>query len=191
MRRSLNGNKLKQQQGFSLLVVLAMLLVISFLAIGGAQIVNTEMAMSGTSMEKKSAFSYADTTLKVIENTELFKLDELIKDKTDAELATIFTSTCTSSLTGWKGLCSSSSGQPAWQRDDIMTPCGNSNSYAVNSTGGGCNDPGDVVWANPRYIIELLSPAGADERIYRVTVRAWGKNKKVSSTIQSYFSISS
>ena len=87
---------------------------------------------------------------------------------------------------------------PIWSVAGILEPCGSAALYQVNSIGGTCTGAdnyaiGDRTWQDPRYIIELISrydAFGVDQKhVYRVTTKAWGRNKQTSSTLQAYYEV--
>ena len=192
----------KQQSGFSLLIVLAILIVISLIVVGGAQYVNTDLRISANDSDRKVTFTYAESTLKVAENQLLqMEADLDVPNKTVKQLVDVdkyFKEDCTGTgVSGkWtKGLCSASSSYtpvdqpatnvaastsatPAWERKDVWTT--NSIEYAITD---------NVSSKNPRYIIEILDKDTNGTRNYRITSRAWGKNTNTVVTLQSYVSV--
>lgn len=215
--------RLKQQQGFSLLVVLVVLLVLSIIVIGATRYINTDLHISANDRDRKVAFSYAEATLEHAELRLLALENDLdIPNKTVKQVYEqgIFTVGCFNSAgnTAWqKGLCIPSTDQTnvndykaatiqmgtagvAWKRKSpasvgVLDPCGNSMEYVVNKEGGTCSGTtvtkGDLTWANPHYIIEILDKDVDGTRNYRITARAWGKNRNTAVTLQSYVSAAS
>lgn len=207
MRQSLitaNNNSLKYNQGFSLLIVLAILIVISLMVVGGAQYANTDLRIGANDSDRKVTFTYAESTLKGVES-ELLDMEAAlgVPDATVQELidADKFTPACSGSGTGkWaKGLCTASgtytpvdqtavnqnavtvtgsetTATPAWERKDVWTT--NSIEYS-----------GTSATKKPRYIIEILDKDANGTRNYRITSRAWGKNTNTVVTLQSYVSV--
>lgn len=171
------------QQGFSLFVVLMVMLVIAFLVVTATQSYNTEQRISTNDADRKLAMSLAETTLR----------------KGESEIATfedrkdiIFSTDCTN------GLCAPAGSVPstrsgitiqeggntvAWERLCGRSPCIESKGKGKENT-----DISDVR-KRPRYIIEYIGLSGG-ATIYRVTARAWGKNKNTVVTLQSYVSAS-
>jgi type IV pilus assembly protein PilX len=204
MRQSLfeRLNK-KQQSGFSLLIVLAILIVISLIVVGGAQYVNTDLRISANDSDRKVTFTYAESTLKAAENKLLeMEADLAVPETTVQDLVDtkkLFTKDCKGSGVGGKwevGLCTASSTYtpvdeaakpiaadatnaiPAWERADVWT----TNSIENTITG-------NVSSKQPRYIIEILDKDANGTRNYRITSRAWGKNTNTVVTLQSYVSV--
>lgn len=190
---------IRQQKGFSLLVVMAILIVISLIVVGGAQYVNTDLRISANDSDRKRTFTYAESTLKAAESQLLNMETALgVPDYTVAELVTAkkFTETCSGDGDGtaWQtGLCTSGTtytpvdtaattvtgnDTPAWERENVWE----SNSIENTITG-------NVSTVQPRYIIEILDKDANGTRNYRITARAWGKNKNTAVTLQSYVSV--
>lgn len=194
---------LRQQKGFSLLIVLAILLVISLIVVGGAQYVNTDLRIGANDSDRKMTFTYAESTLKGAEGVLLKMESDLgIPDATVQELIATqkFTPSCVGTKSTWKkGMCTASgtytpvdqaakpqnptaisgsetTATPAWERANV---------WSTNSIEYG----GTSATKKPRYIIEILDKDANGTRNYRITSRAWGKNKNTVVTLQSYVSI--
>lgn len=189
MRKPLMMSFPRKQQGFSLFIVLIMMLVIVFLVVAATQSYNTEMRISSNDADRKVAFTIAEAALR--------KGEEEIANFTDVT----FSATCD------KGLCASSGQKKA---DSIPTAvgtitlnecegCGNVNAWErknkkgetyLESNGKEYSVVDASVSRNARYIIEATGastqPDGGIRVIYRVTSRAWGKNPNTSVTLQSY-----
>ena len=183
-----------KQSGFSLFIVLIIMLVIAFLVIASTQSTNTEMRMSSNDADRKYALSLAETALRTGEN-QLGSLPE----------NTQFNTNCNN------GFCAPAGGValpgtgtdrfdvPANQRIGSCTVSG-CNTIAWERTEGGENILNDgnksieVVASdaakNPRYIIEYLNKDNQDRYFFRVTARAWGKNDNTVVTVQSYVEVS-
>ncbi len=184
-----------KQKGFSLIFVLAILIVVSFLVASGMRTINTETAVSGGEVDKSVAFHYAETAADYISKIKLVEIDDKLQ-KGEISLPPDNQPGCTSDST-YNGICVNYTKEttPAWQKnvgdENILDSCLGSSSFSVNKTGGECepDKPGNVAWKNPRYIIEPMSDATVSPRIYRVTIKAWGKNENTSTIIQAYYSL--
>lgn len=79
----------------------------------------------------------------------------------------------------------------------LLHPCGNSREYALEPglPQTGCPQRvrgGALSWANPRYVVELVDPRFGDaakDRLYRITVRAWGHHPLSVVTLQSWYRV--
>ncbi len=183
-----------KQKGFSLIFVLAILIVVSFLVASGMRTINTETAVSGGEVDKSVAFHYAETAADYISKIKLVEIDDKLQKGEYPDLPTDRAS-CVD------GICVNyaTESTPPWQttfgegnkKANILDSCAGSLSFSVNKTGGECepDKPGNVAWKNPRYIIEPMSDATVSPRIYRVTIKAWGKNENTSTIIQAYYSL--
>lgn len=190
MRKPLTAKALPaKQQGFSLFIVLVMMLVIAFLVIAATQSYNTEMRISSNDADRKSAYSIAEAALRQGEQD----IGEFFGNIT-------FSANCAGGLCAHGGqqaaknintsngeirleACGNAcSGTNAWERQENGRPLLETagREYAV-----------DAAASRPaRYIIEALSSTqeadGSIKVIYRVTARAWGMNANTVVTLQSY-----
>nr|WP_253339738.1 pilus assembly protein [Neisseria sp. HSC-16F19] len=183
--------KLKQQ-GFSLFIVLIVMLVIAFLVIAGTQSVNTEMRMSSNDADRKYALSLAESALRTGEN----RIAALPAN-------TAFSVACTD------GLCVPAGGVTVPMGSERFTIA--ATERVGSCTAAGCNT---IAWERtigapntdnilnsgtksvqvntadaakkPRYIIEYLNKDNQGRYFFRVTARAWGKNDNTVVTLQSY-----
>lgn len=186
-------NARKAQGGFSLFIVLIVMVVIAFMVVAGVQSINTEMRISSNDADRKMAMSVAETALRAGEK----KVSELV----DADR---FSVDCTN------GLCIPAGGvaDPPPPSSGVVEKFG----IADNQRVGACVGCGVPAWKRegvfpednnnreksepvevsgeyafkPRYIIEYLNVNKEDEYFFRVTARAWGKNPNTVVTIQSY-----
>ncbi|MFD1244815.1 pilus assembly PilX family protein [Paralysiella testudinis] len=177
------------QRGFSLFIVLIVMLVIAFMVVAGVQSMNTEMRISSNDADRKLAMSVAETALRAGE-----------KSIATYNNATRFDVNCTggrcipaggvapapsgvnvpTELFGITqaqrlGSCTGC-GTAAWERANIFERNGNAVEVSV---------VGDYA-RRPRYIVEYLNMNSAGQYYFRVTARAWGKNPNTVVTIQSY-----
>lgn len=196
MRKPLIINLPKKQQGFSLFMVLVMMLVIAFLVVAATQSYNTEMRISSNDADRKSAFALAETALR------------------EGEIAIgDFSGTINFTADCKEGLCASA-GQKAQKietaeitldiQDCTATECkvnawereGSDKKKYIEEEGRKEEHSRryevsrDVSDKDARYIIESMGKTTASDGsarvIYRVTSRAWGKNPNTVVTLQSY-----
>ena len=181
-----------RQQGFSLIMVLAMMMIIALMVIAASHTSSTEVRMAANSADARYAFSIAEKTLLFAE-TEAAKLNYhtvtgTYKIKTKAEIENTFP--------GTPGQCSATDGKCAYDNrdgssDKRTTPWTSADTWKNKSKE--INDAARIVEATntaqrPRYIIEYLGEHtvdGANQRLMRITARSWGKNNKTSVMVQS------
>lgn len=191
MRKPLITALPQKQEGFSLFIVLIMMLVIAFLVIAATQSYNTEMRISSNDADRKAAFSIAEAALRQGETD--------IANFTDAK----FSANCED------GLCAEAGQQQAGTIPTVMgtltleacntKECANINAWErkdnkgklfLEEEGRQYSVAADSANKPARYIIEATGsseqPDGGIRVIYRVTSRAWGKNPNTSVTLQSY-----
>ena len=209
----------RANRGNSLLIAMVVLLAFAMLVLTGSHFLLNEQRISANQNDRQFAFQLAELALRDAEN-ETNRLDgELaIKSKTDTELfsgsGALFTAGCTtgnaSARWGKNGLCLTADRgdglRVSWDRTqtinsntvNILSPCGNSREYQYETNAGKCSSSqkitsGKRVWANPRYIVELLSrdamKGDRPGRLYRISARAWGRNQNTQVTLQSFYFI--
>ncbi|MCS4533448.1 pilus assembly PilX family protein [Neisseria montereyensis] len=165
------------QKGFSLFIVLMVMIVVAFFVVSVTQSYNTEQRISTNDADRKFASALAEAALR----------------QGERRIAGFYGKIITFSQNCQDGLCSSAgdepknigdirieadtSGEVAWQRS-----CGSQTCLELN--GGELSNSG--VRRNPRYIIEYISTQEDSSLIYRVTAKAWGKNANTTVTLQSY-----
>lgn len=156
------------QQGFSLFIVLMVMIVVAFLVVSVTQSYNTEQRISTNDADHKYAAALAETALRAGES----KIAEKIAEKELAE--SDFKENCEDAL------CTVGT-KPAWER----ATCGDNNRSSCIENGK-VPDSATGTRNPPRYIIEYISTQNNGSVIYRVTAKAWGKNANTSVTLQSY-----
>lgn len=152
-------------EGFTLFIVLIMMLVIAFIVIASMQSTNTEMRISSNDADRKFAFSKAEAALV---SGETFISTHKHADFNQSG----GTPTCN------QGLCKGNvteGREPVWKQN-ILVP-GSSEAKCVN--GASKTD-------NACYVVERLGPPLGGKAIYRVTARAWGQNSNTVVTLESY-----
>lgn len=213
MRTSPTG-QLKQHGG-ALIVALMVLIMMTMVVLTSSRLIIEEQRIGSNQSERQSTFQLAELALKAAEARTL-EMDAVLDVANKDEEALfgangLFTENCRNdaNLAGWRrGLCAGSlhlgrAVAPPWERTvsagkktvPTLHPCGNALEYPFKrSRGQGrCSSvmPLDGLWANPRYLIELLDKNHQDSegggRLYRITVRAWGQNANSVVTLQSYY----
>lgn len=203
-----------RQQGGVLIVSLILLFAFTLLVLGTSQQLLVEQRISANQNDRQRAFQLAQLALQVAEY-KAQTLNAKIAGLTPSELfgqRGVFTSNCANSSnpSGFtQGLCLNAQQSPgrqvAWERVTgegshhraVLSPCGHAIQYVVDkSASPGCLNgrinSGRQLWANPHYIIELLDPQYRDEQhpaggLYRITARAWGRNRHTQVTLQSHY----
>lgn len=191
--------KANKQQGFSLFLVMILMLVIAMLVIITNQSSLTEMRSSSNEADRKVALSRAEDGLRTAEN-DILGFESEYK-KTPATIVK-FTDDCKS------GLCqpakgsfkstnvkkpfafngSPNSGVEAWYR------CGPQSKKPITEN---CKDEaGQTVLdsdntsikidKNTNYIIEYLGIDESNKEIFRITAKARGDNENTNVLLQSY-----
>lgn len=170
-----NAAPKQAQQGFSLFIVLMVMIVVAFLVVSVTQSYNTEQRISSNDSDRKYATALAESALRAGEGR--------IAD-TEFENTVTFTPNCDNALCSAKDAAAGTFGN-AWER----ATCGSGNSQpCIDTSGRELKNSG--ARRAPRYIIEYIStqPDGSD--IYRVTAKAWGQNDNTVVILQSYVAAS-
>ena len=196
------------QSGFSLFIVMIIMLVIALLVIATSQSSNTEMRMSTNEADRKYALSLAEQGLRDAET--IIKGWADLSSQAAAGTTTItFESTCTN------GLCApvkntykedsqdvlfkydpndTQSEVAAWERcqSNVNARCDINNASVLDK---GCENKTckTVSGTDTRYIIEYLG-SKTDAKLgyvdfFRVTSRAHGNNKDTVVTLQTYLEL--
>ncbi|MFP5074181.1 PilX N-terminal domain-containing pilus assembly protein [Neisseria sp. WLZKY-1] len=158
--------KIIKQRGFSLPVVMVMMLVLAVMVLAAAQSFNTESRISSNDADRKMAMQVAESALRGGEaKISSLKLSQFP----------------TVPGCSREGLCMPGDKNPVWEGscDSTQDSCWESRAvdYVVK--------PKIPVSRNPKYLIERIGKEN-DEDILRVTVRAWGENKNTVVMLQSY-----
>lgn len=167
------------QQGFSLFIVLMVMIVVAFFVVSVTQSYNTEQRISTNDADRKFAAALAEAALREGES-KIAAFDGIVK----------FTDNCTDAK------CRAAGSSPGTFGDIIVEP-GTSTVEAwerrngagkakllIDTNGGTLANMGAS--ESPRYIIEYISTQDDGMVIYRVTAKAWGKNKNTVVVLQSY-----
>ena len=175
-----------RQQGFSLVMVMMIILVIALLVIAGAQVSNTEMRISTNNADQKYAKGLAERALlmgedRVTQEVISSSVGGMVAAQEDA-LQKKFVVGGSNGLYGYNNTATAArTAPPVWEEDSTWDTANKS----IEATGVRCNSG----CKNPRYIIEYLGTKDVDGedtlRVFRVTARAWGENENSVSTLQS------
>jgi|GEM_PF-120392 membrane protein len=206
MRRPITLIKPDQQQGYALFIVLMMMVVIALLVVTATQSYNTEQRISTNDADHKFATTLAEAALREGEN-RIYEIEDGDFPFTDNCIST----SKTNKNNKKKGLCkaahvnagsyltaegtitvSGTSTDEAWVRECGTDKCIEKNGKKYEISGIEEDDKeydeiSGIKIKKPRHIIEYLGTNSADKRtIYRVTAKAWGKNKNTQVVLQSY-----
>lgn len=206
-------SRLSTQRGGVLVVSLILLFSFTLLVLGTSQQLLVEQRISTNLNDRQQALQHAQLALQVATET-VDKLNPQLDQLAPLELfgATgIFTRDCTNQRRPnglGQGLCLSAQQErdlaPAAERRSdngkqptaILAPCGHAIEYVLDlSARAGCRggkvSSGKLLWANPRYLVELVDDEfkasnHASGRLYRITARAWGRSRHTEVTLQRY-----
>lgn len=175
---------MNKQKGFTLIFVLVLLIVISLLVATSFRNIRSETEMVAGEADNKFAFSLNEVTMDYIQKVHLYEVDKKIAN---GDIVPI-DGQC---LTGGVGVCKTLT-TSIWETNstngiNVLDDCDTSYSFNVNETGGTCTTPGNISWRNPHYIIELVTTEPDGSKIYRVTVKSWGKSQWTTTTTQTFF----
>ncbi len=174
------------QQGFSLFIVLMVMIVVAFLVVSVTQSYNTEQRISTNDADHKYATTLAETALRTgesrIATAEFENRVTFSPNCTDALCSTANTEK--DDTFGNIVVQANKSKIVAWEPNS----CGNNNSSCLDTNGREVTVAG--ARTNPRYIIEYISTQTDGTVIYRVTAKAWGQNSNTVVILQSYVAAS-
>ena len=206
MRRQITLIKPERQQGYALFIVLMMMVVIALLVVTATQSYNTEQRISTNDADHKFATTLAEAALRAGEN-RIYDIENGVFPFTDDCIST----PKDKNEKQQKGLCKAAhvkagsyltaggtitvigtSKDEAWVRECGTDKCIEKNGKKYEISGIEEDDEeydeiSGIKIKKPRHIIEYLSTNSTDNRtIYRVTAKAWGKNKNTQVVLQSY-----
>ena len=189
------------QNGFSLFIVMVIMLVIALLVIATSQSSNTELRMSTNEADRKYALSLAEQGL--------LNAETIIKDWVNSSTEITFKAACIDGLCApakdtYKAdnrdalfkydLKDTQSEIPAWERcqSNVNARC-EINKASVLDKGCETKTCKAIPGTETRYIIEYLG-SKADAKLghvdfFRVTSRAHGNNKDTVVTLQTYLEL--
>ncbi len=202
LRRAVRASR---QRGGALLLVLSLLAALSMLALSSSQLTISAQRLADNVQDRRRAQLLARQALLGAEDW-VWRLDRRLDMAAlaarPAELygeGRLFPPNCHGPQ--GKGLCEPK--EPPERRANgavpLLHPCGNSRAFPLEPEPAQSRCPqqvrsGGLSWANPRYVVELIDPGflardGSPGRLYRITVRAWGRTPYSSVTLQSWYRV--
>ena len=171
------------QRGFSLFIVLIVMIIIAFLAVAATQTYNTEMRISSNDADRKMAMATAEAALREGESViASFTNQTFTADCTDGLCSQARQNTTTVGTNEGTLTIEGGSNDNAWTR-----LCNNASVSCLENNGRTYTTAGAAKHA--RYIIEYInntSDVNGNTLLFRVTARAWGQNENTVVTVQSY-----
>ena len=188
----------QKKRGASLITVLLILVIVSLVGIGAAQIALMSERGSRNSRDMQVAWQSAEAAL-ADADIDLFSntAGASRKDIFDGKSLVFFPNAGCGTSGNLKGLCSSvSSGKPNWLVVDFTSSTGVAtlgDYTGRNFTAGGT---GIQPALKPRYVIEpVIVPVGsrsdpeAQEIVYRVTAMGFGPKAEIQAVLQMLYRI--
>ncbi|WP_293761636.1 hypothetical protein [uncultured Aquitalea sp.] len=185
-------------RGSVLPLAMLMLLAMGIIALSLSRQLKEEARGAGQLADAGLAFHLAELGLRGGEAAAL-RLDAELEGHAAPE--SWFTASCgrEANPAGWRtGLCSL--GLPvqarlAEGRQAVLHPCGAARQHIWQAAMAQGRCPkvmsGELAWANPHYVIELLVTAHRQDeatgRVYRITARGWGRQPESVATLQSVY----
>lgn len=187
-----------RQRGVTLVVVLLILLVVTVLGIGGAQMALLSEKSTRYDRDYLIASQAAEVALMDAE-LEINGPNAFVNRRAEPWL---FPATGCGTTGGMRGLCATLSGpaKPAWQTVDFLETDATARAVAeVGEFTGRVFDAGLAGMRpelKPRYVIELIpdnTPGAALDapKLYRITAMGFGPRKEVQVVLHSVFRRSS
>ncbi|WP_083338665.1 pilus assembly PilX family protein [Chromobacterium sphagni] len=194
-----------RQAGGALLLVMSLLAALSMLVLSSSQLIISAQRLVDNVQDRRRARILAQQALLGAEEW-VWRLDRRLdmasRAAKPADLygeGSLFSPSCRGPQ--GKGLCEPQ--EPPERRRSgevpLLHPCGNSREFALEPAPAQSWCPqqvrsGALSWANPRYVVELIDPGfrapdGSPGRLYRITVRAWGRNAYSAVTLQSWYRV--
>lgn len=174
------------QQGASLIMVMMILIIVSLLGVGGAQIALMSERGARNDRDMQIAWQAAEAAL-IDAEFDMTDAASARKAIFDGKNRTAFVPGCGTSGTS-VGLCAvTASGKPAWLTVDFT----NTSSSAETTEFGAISGRDFPVGAGvqpamkPRYIIELVEdPLDKKSLVYRVTAMGFGPRTDIQAVLQ-------
>ena len=211
----------RHQRGHTLTVALMLLMLVSMAVVGSARLMLDEQRIGANQTDRHLAFELAELALRQGEaEAEQLDAELDVAGRSEDALwgrNGLFTAGCANAGNPerWRqGLCAppgrggqqtmpwlgvrtyvASEGAVRGGTVSLLHPCGQAREFAYETPRAqnrcAAVVSGSRVWANPRYLIELVDPAHSDARgsgrLYRITARAWGKSANTVVTLQSFY----
>ncbi|STZ85884.1 type IV pilus assembly protein PilX [Neisseria gonorrhoeae] len=180
------------QRGSALFIVLMVMIVVAFLVVTAAQSYNTEQRISANESDRKLALSLAEAALREGE----FQVLDL---EYTADSKVTFSENCENGLCTAVNVRTNDANEETFDNivvkgkptvEAVKRPCPaksgkNSTGLCIDNQGMEYKKGTGNVSKMPRYIIEYLGEKN-NQKIYRVTAKAWGKNANTVVVLQSY-----
>ena len=176
-----------RQRGASLIMVMMILIIVSLLGIGGAQIGLMSERGARNDRDMQVAWQAAEAAL-IDAEADMFGTR---KPFFDGKTRTGFLAGCGTSGTSI-GLCDIvSSGKPAWLTVDFTNTDSNAPTTAFGAFSGNSFKTGTTgvqPYQLPRYIIELVEdPFSKGNYVYRVTAMGFGPRQDIQAVMQMIY----
>jgi type IV pilus assembly protein PilX len=183
------------QAGASLIMVLLILVVVSVLGVGGAQIALMSERSARNDRDQQIAWQAAESGLLDAES-DIFDPLSTRKTTFDGKNQTSFTIGCGTGGNA-RGLCAlPTAGKPAWLTADFTNVSGTAPSVAYGTFTGQVFSAGAVgiqPALTPRYVIEILPDTIGDKSdpsfVYRVTAMGFGPRTDIQAVLQMLYRI--
>lgn len=183
------------QSGASLIVVMMILIIVSLLGVGGAQIALMSERGARNDRDMQVAWQAAEAAL-VDAEFDMTDASASTSRKTlfDGKSKTGFVAGCGTSGNS-TGLCDvTASGKPAWLTVNFANTASDAPTTALGTFTGRTYATGNVgvqPTQAPRYIIELLpDPFDNKSVVYRVTAMGFGPRVDIQAVLQMIYRVS-
>lgn len=184
-----------QQNGASLIMVMMILIVVSLLGVGGAQIALMGERGARNDRDQQVAWQAAESGL-IDAEFDMIGATATRKSQFDGSIKSGFTPGC-GTLGSSVGLCDVSvTGKPAWLTVDFTDTGSSATSTAFGTFTGQTFAAGGVgiqPAKAPRYIIELVPDPVGDRSnptyLYRVTTMGFGPRDDIQAVLQILYRI--
>jgi len=195
---SFNQHRLRQR-GASLIVVMMILVIVSLLGIGAAQIALMGERGARNDRDMQMAWQAAEAAL-IDAELEMTSATATRQTLFNGQSRTGFIAGCGTSVSDkTTGLCDVTvSGNPAWVTVDFTNTAANAPTVAYGTFTSGTvafqpfafGTAGVQPAQAPRYIIELLpDPANNQSVLYRVTAMGFGPRVDIQAVLQMIFRV--
>lgn len=181
------------QTGASLMTVLLILVLVSLVGVGGAQIAMMSERGARNDRDMQLAWQSSEAALLDAES-DIHDATSTRVSSFDSKTTTVFLDGCGTSGTS-QGLCSlPGSGKPAWMTIDFTDTSNSARSVALGTFTGNTFSSGGIgiqPAQAPRYIIEVVPDTIGDRSdpsyIYRVTAMGFGPRSDIQAVMQTVY----
>ena len=183
------------ERGITLIMVMIILIVVSLLGAGGAQIALMSERSARNDRDQQVAWQAAEEGL-VDAEIDMWNTASTRRSIFDGQGLVDFPATGCGTSGNSKGLCASVvTGKPAWLTQDLTDTSAGAGTTAVGAFTGRifeAGGPGVTPAKVPRYIIEPViaqigSKSGPPEIWYRVTAMGFGPRADIQSVVQMLY----